>query len=64
MSDVASDFDIGAGPNDGTVAVEETKLDKDSQSDFISLPLPHTTITTAPEIVPLVVSFLHSGTFE
>ena len=45
------------------MAVEETKLDGNKQTDFTTLPLPHTTIATAAEVVPLVVSFLHSSSF-
>lgn len=52
------------GRNDGTVAVEETRLDSDSQADFITLDVPHTTIATQAEVVPLVVSFLQTGKFS
>ena len=48
--------------NDGTVAVDETKLD--GMSAFAAIDATHTWIMNAPDARRLVVEFLHDGTFE
>ena len=52
------------GPNDGTVALEETKLGPGFQTDRVQLHLPHTTIATSAEVAQLVVDFLTSSRFQ
>ena len=52
------------GTNDGTVALEETKLGPGFQTDRVQLHLPHTTIASSAEIAPLVVDFLLNGAFK
>lgn len=52
-----------SGPNDGTVAVEETKLTSGLKVDTRMLHLPHTTIATSPLVAPLVIQFLRYGAF-
>ena len=48
-------------PNDGTVAVEETRLD--GATDHVVLPVSHTGLLVADEVVDATVSFLNSGRF-
>lgn len=60
---LTSAFRMIPGPNDGTVAVEETKLTSGLQVDTRELHLPHTTIATSPQVAPLVIQFLRHGTF-
>lgn len=60
---MTSVFHMIPGVNDGTVALEETKLSTGFQTDCIKLHLPHTTIATSPEVAPLVIQFLKHGKF-
>ena len=53
-----------AGPNDGTVALKETKLGHEFPADFVVVHLPHTTIATSPQVAPLVTQFLKHGRFS
>ena len=48
--------------NDGTVAVDETKLD--AMSAFAAIDATHTWIMNAPDARRLVLAFLRDGTFE
>ncbi|KAL3133389.1 hypothetical protein ABBQ38_007257 [Trebouxia sp. C0009 RCD-2024] len=57
-------FHMIPGPNDGTVALEETKLGASFEADRIQLNLPHTTMASAAEVAPLVVDFLMHGRFQ
>lgn len=56
-------FCLRSGPNDGTVAVEETKLTSGLKVDTRVLHLPHTTIASSPLVAPFVIQFLRHGTF-
>jgi hypothetical protein len=56
-------FCLCSGPNDGTVAVEETKFTSGLKVDTRVLHLPHTTIASSPLVAPLVIQFLRYGTF-
>jgi len=49
------------GPNDGTVAVEETQLR--GATDFISLAVSHTGLLLSKEVATQVVTFLRAGKF-
>jgi len=46
-------------PNDGTVAVDETKLD--GMAAFVEVDATHTFIMNAPEVHRLVLAYLHTG---
>ena len=48
-------------PNDGTVAVDETRLD--GAADHTVLPVSHTGLLISPEVVAATVRFLNSGRF-
>lgn len=48
-------------PNDGTVAVEETRLA--GANDHIVLPVSHTTLLFSAEVARQTVAFLHDGRF-
>lgn len=50
------------GPSDGTVAVEETRLD--GMADFRTVPASHTWIMDHPEVRRLVLAFLARGRFD
>ncbi len=66
---IAGSHSIGFGrflghlpePNDGTVAVEETALD--GASDHVVLPVSHTGLLVAEEVVTATARFLSSGRF-
>lgn len=66
---VAGDHSLGFGrfighlpePNDGTVAVEETRLD--GASDHVVLPVSHTGLLVSEAVVSATVNFLSSGRF-
>ncbi|KAL0054948.1 hypothetical protein WJX82_004930 [Trebouxia sp. C0006] len=60
---LTSAFRMIPGPNDGTVAVEETKLTSGLKVDTRVLHLPHTTIASSPLVAPFVIQFLRHGTF-
>ncbi|HEX6927615.1 MAG TPA: alpha/beta hydrolase [Gammaproteobacteria bacterium] len=49
-------------PNDGTVAVDETRLE--SETDRMELPLTHATLMFSQRVAEAVVGFLATGTFE
>jgi pimeloyl-ACP methyl ester carboxylesterase len=49
-------------PNDGTVAVDETRLD--GAADHVVLPVSHTGLLVATEVVDATVRFLNSGRFS
>jgi len=49
------------GDNDGTVAVEETRLD--GAKDHICLPVSHTTLATSREVDEQAAAFLRRGEF-
>jgi len=48
--------------NDGTVAVDETRLD--GMAAFAEVDATHTWIMNAPRVVPLIVSYLRTGRFS
>jgi pimeloyl-ACP methyl ester carboxylesterase len=50
------------GPNDGMVAVEETRLD--GAADHIVLPVAHTALLWSREVARQAERFLHTGRFE
>ena len=56
---VIADFD---GPNDGTVAVNETRLD--GITDHVVLPVTHTTMLFDAAVARQAVAFLRGGRFE
>jgi len=49
------------GPNDGTVAAEETKLE--GAADYIEFPLNHTTLLLAKRVARQVAAFIREGRF-
>ncbi len=49
-------------PNDGTVAVEETRIE--GMSDHIVLPVTHTGMIMSASVADHVVRFLNTGRFE
>ncbi len=51
-----------AGPNDGTVAVEETHLE--GATDRCELPVSHTAIVWSQQVAEQVVAFLEHGRFD
>ncbi len=50
------------GPNDGTVAVEETRLD--GAADYCELPVSHTGIVWSSAVAAQVTTFLEHGRFD
>ena len=66
---IAGDHALGFGrlighlpePNDGTVAVEETRLD--GATDHVVLPVSHTGLLVSEAVVGATVNFLSSGRF-
>ncbi len=50
------------GPNDGTVAVAETRLD--GAADLLELPVSHTTMCVSREVAERVADFLETGRFR
>ena len=50
-----------AGENDGTVAVEETRLE--GAKDHLTLPVSHTTLATSRDVADQVAAFLQRGEF-
>ncbi len=66
---IAGDHSLGFGrfighlpePNDGTVAVEETRLD--GARDHVVLPVSHTGLLVSEAVVSATVNFLSSGRF-
>lgn len=50
------------GPNDGTVAVAETRLD--GATDFCELPVSHTTMCLSADVADKVANFLEGGRFQ
>jgi len=67
---IAGDFPLGAGqwlgrlpsPHDGTVAVEETKLE--GATDHLVLPVSHLAMLWSRDVLDQVVSFLRAGHFQ
>lgn len=53
---------IDAGPNDGTLSVEETK--SAYMTDFVTVHAPHTSIMYNDSVGEHVVSFLRTGKFN
>lgn len=51
-----------ATEHDGTVAVEETKLE--GMAGFVTVDATHTTITDDPQVQTLAIKFLKGGVFE
>jgi hypothetical protein len=49
------------GPNDGTVAVAETRLE--GASDYCELPVSHTALSVSKEVAERVARFLETGRF-
>ncbi len=50
---------VFAGPNDGTVSVDETQLD--GMADFATVDATHTWIMYHPEVVEMILRFLETG---
>ena len=50
------------GPNDGTVAVSETKLP--GYKEHITVPVSHTALIFSPKTSQKIISFLKNGSFE
>ena len=50
------------GPSDGTVTVEETKID--GMTDFLELPATHTTMMWQAAVLDEIIAFLESGHFS
>lgn len=67
---IAGDVPVGMGrlfgrfpgPNDGMVAVEETRLD--GAADHIVLPVAHTALLWSPEVARQTEHFLRTGKFD
>ncbi len=55
-----------AGPSDGTVAVDETRLQHlgFTETDFITVHLQHSDLMWADEVAELVVRFLQTKKFR
>ena len=49
------------GDNDGTVAVDETRID--GAKDHICMPVSHTSMLMSAEVVDQAVAFLRRGEF-
>lgn len=49
-------------PSDGTITVEETRLD--GMADFATVPASHAWIASHPAVPPLVLAFLRHGRFR
>ena len=61
---VSNSFGIIAKPNDGTIAVEETKLPAHLMTDFATVYAGHTRIQNNPEVLKLTVSFILNQRFQ
>lgn len=70
LGSIAGTLPVGLGrlvgrlpsPNDGTVTVEETRLD--GMNDHICLPISHTALMLAPAAAEQTIHFLRHGRFQ
>ena len=61
---VSNSFGIIRKPNDGTIALEETKLPAHLMADFATVHAGHTRIQNNPEVLNLTVAFIQNQQFD
>ena len=64
VSWMSNAFSLLPTPNDGTVAVEETRLDAEHMTDFATVHAGHTFLMNHPDTQRLVVNFIMNGRFN